>query len=192
MATSDTNSSTLPEGFDATSDNELDALMEGLILEASDEDDQVANEQADTSEDLDPLDALMSESLEAQAEKQKLKILRDKQRRGGLSSKEQAENDAWLARWELQNIWKPAANVAMYKAMKCECGRKQTIFHQLLQRQVHRHNTTTQRWIDVETQLANLPNEIVVEKWDTPQCTHCAAKHGFDFSTANVTEWKGK
>ena len=197
MATTDANSAHIPEGL---SDADLDALMEEMIEQVAIEDGEAVTTQAnddgtefedDADNELDSLDALMAESLEAVAEKQKLKIAREKQRRGGLSAKEQAENDAWLARWEMQNIWKPAANVAMYKSYKCDCGRKQTIFHQLLQRQTHRHNAQTQRWIDTEVQLTNLPNEIVVQKWTTPQCTYCSAKAGFDFTTAPVTEWNG-
>ena len=35
--------------------------------------------------------------------------------------------------------------------------------------------------------LADLPNEVVVQKWKTPMCPACAPQAGFEFR--NVTEW---
>lgn len=158
--------------------------LEDLLHEATD---PVAEEQA---AEIDPLDELLSESLAEVAEQRATKDARERLKRGGATATQRAEDEERIRRWEALHEWKAVANVAQFERHKCACGRQQTIFRQLMTRQVHRHLKVV-RWQQAETTLADLPNEIVVQKWETPMCTYCADTRGFDFKTQSVKEWEG-
>jgi len=149
-------------------------------------DDLLAESQADNS---DPLDDLLAESLAATREAQQAKEARERIKRGGQSAAQQAEDAERIKRWELQNEWKAVANVALFERYRCACGRQQTIFRQLMTRQQHRHLRDSQRWQQADAALTDLPNEVVVQKWETPMCPACSPQVGFEFR--NVTEWQG-
>lgn len=147
--------------------------LEGLLVES----------QAAESD----LDDLLAESLAAAREEAEAKQARERAKRGGQSASEAAEDAERIRRWELAHEWKAVANVALFERHTCACGRHQTIFRQLMTRQQHRHLRDSQRWQRVDASLANLPNEVVVQKWETPMCPACAPQAGFEFR--NVTEW---
>jgi hypothetical protein len=139
--------------------------------------------------DIDPLDALLAESLAESREQLEAKLARDRAKRGGQSAAQKAEDDERIRRWELAHEWKAIANVALFERYRCACGRQSTIFRQLMTRQQHRHLRDSQRWQRAESSIADLPNEVVVQKWDSPMCPSCAPQAGFEFR--NVTEWIG-
>jgi len=136
----------------------------------------------------DPLNELLAESLAAAREQLEAKAARERAKRGGLSAAQQPEDAERIRRWELAHEWKAVANVAMFERHTCACGRHQTIFRQLMTRQQHRHLRDSQRWQRADASLADLPNEVVVQKWETPMCPACAPQAGFEFR--NVTEWQ--
>lgn len=136
----------------------------------------------------DPLNELLVESLAAAQEQLEAKAARERAKRGGLSAAQQAEDAERIRRWELAHEWKAVANVALFERHTCACGRHQTIFRQLMTRQQHRHLRDSQRWQRADASLADLPNEVVVQKWETPMCPACSPQAGFEFR--NVTEWQ--
>lgn len=143
---------------------------------------------AESEPESDPLAELLAESLTATREAAEAKAARERRKRGGQSATEAAEDAERLRRWELAHEWRPVANVALFERHTClTCGQHQTIFRQLMQRQQHRHLRDSQRWQQVEASLASLPNEVVVQTWETPMCPACAAQAGFSFD--RVTEW---
>lgn len=144
---------------------------------------------AESTSTVDPLDELLAESLVATREAQEAKAARERAKRGGLSAAQQAEDNDRIRRWELAHEWKAVANAALFERHSCACGKHQTIFRQLMTRQQHRHLRDSQRWQQADASIANLPNEVVVQKWETPMCPACAPQAGFEFR--NVTEWKG-
>lgn len=136
----------------------------------------------------DPLNELLAESLAATREALEAKAARERRKRGGQSAEQQAEDAERIRRWELAHEWKAIANVALFERYTCACGRHQTIFRQLMTRQQHRHLRDSQRWQQADAALADLPNEVVVQKWETPMCPACSPQVGFEFR--NVTEWQ--
>lgn len=147
-------------------------------------------EDSRTIPDADPLEDLLAESMAATKEAQAAKAARERIKRGGLTAKEREADEERIRRWELQNEWRAVANVALFERHRCNCGRQQTIFRQLMERQEHRHLRGSFRWQKTTASKAGLPNEIVVQKWETPMCTYCSTQAGFDFS-GSVKEWEG-
>lgn len=142
-------------------------------------------------DDLDPLEALFQESIAASREAQAAKDARERVKRGGLTSAEQAADAERIRRWELAHEWKPVANVALFERHRCACGRQRTIFRQLMQRQEHRHMHGAMRWQQVESSRLDLPSEVAVQKWESPMCPDCISGHGYSFEQGKVTEWQG-
>lgn len=136
----------------------------------------------------DPLDDLLAESMAATKEALEAKQARERRKRGGQSAADAAEGAERIRRWELAHEWRAVANVALFERYECQCGRHQTIFRQLMTRQQHRHLRDSQRWQQADSALTDLPNEVVVQKWQTPMCPACSSQVGFEFR--NVTEWK--
>lgn len=179
------------------SDEELDSYEQSAVAEI---DEDTGIETPDVLEDLmnetrqqaltdtDPLDELLAESMAATKEALEAKLARERRKRGGQSAEQQAEDAERIRRWELAHEWKPVANVAMFERHVCACGRHQTIFRQLMTRQQHRHLRDSQRWQQADAALTDLPNEVVVQKWETPMCPACSPQVGFEFR--NVTEWQ--
>lgn len=157
---------------------------------STEQDTELEDLLAESTTTADPLEELLAESLTATREAREAKAARERRKRGGQSAAQQAEDAERLRRWELAHEWKPVANVALFERHTCNsCGRHQTIFRQLMQRQQHRHLRDSQRWQQVEASKADLPNEVVVQKWETPMCPACAPQAGFEFK--NVMEWQG-
>lgn len=168
-----------------TPDDDLDDLLEES-LEAEAEAEPASETEAD-------LDDLLAESValrdDAKAAAEARDRLRKRHAGSGRSAAEIAADEARVREWELRNDWEATANVALFERYKCQCGRQQTIFRQIMQRQVHRQYQATERWQVVETTDPDLPSEIMVQKWTTGMCTNCASDHGFDFQTLPVGEW---
>lgn len=159
--------------------SELEHLLAESVVMAAEE---------PTKPTLD-LDDLLAESMVSVKAEREAKAARERLKRGGLSAADQAADAERIRQWELANEWKVVANVAMFERYRCACGRQQTIFRQLMQRQQHRHLRDSMRYQRAETQKADLPNEIAVQKWEVPMCTHCSPAAGFDFNTQQVKEW---
>ena len=140
-------------------------------------------------DEVDPLDELLAESMATVKDQLEAKLARERLKRGGNTAAQQAEDAERIRRWELANEWQAVANVALFERHRCNCGRQQTIFRQLMQRQQHRYLRDSTRWQAVEAINAELPKEVVVQKWATPMCTECSPQSGFVFE--HVTEWTG-
>ena len=139
--------------------------------------------------DFDDLEALLGEAKAAERDAREAKDARERVKRGGLTPAQRAEDEARLREWEARHEWRAVANVAQFERHRCACGRQQTIFRQLMQKQQHRHLRDSVRYVQVDAQIAALPNEILVQKWNTPMCTECAPRVGFDFKTLPVKEY---
>jgi hypothetical protein len=141
------------------------------------------------SSEFDDLEALLGEAKAAERDAREVKAARERAKRGGLTPAQREEDEARLREWEARHEWKDVANVAQWERHRCACGRQQTIFRQLMRKQVHRHLRDSVRYVQVEAQVASLPNELLVQKWNTPMCTSCAPRAGFDFETMPVKEY---
>lgn len=139
--------------------------------------------------DFDDLEALLGEAKAAERQAHEVKEARERVKRGGLTPAQRAEDEARLREWEARNEWRDVANVALFERHRCACGRQQTIFRQLMRKQAHRHLRDSARYVQADAQLAALPQEILVQKWNTPMCTECSPCMGFDFKTMNVKEY---
>ena len=131
----------------------------------------------------------MAESLGQAKQELLAKTARERLKRGSGSQQEREEDAARIRAWEATHEYTDAANVALWERHRCACGRQQTIFRHFMTRQVHRYLRTTQRWVKTDELDDDLPNETMVQKWNTPMCTHCAPQAGWEFK--NVTEWEG-
>lgn len=154
-----------------------DLLAEGLPAKGAPAQDQ----------DLEiSLDELLAESLEQAREEKEAKAVAERRKRGGTLSEEDL---ARIRAWEAKHEWKPMANVALFDKTTCNgCGRQQTIFTALLQRQEHRHLKDAMRWTAVESVDPKLPNEVAVKKYRAGMCTNCCERAGFTFNV--VKEWQ--
>ena len=139
---------------------------------------------------LDPLEALFQEAKASIKDAQAAKDARERIKRGMGSAKDKAADEERIRRWELANEWKSVASVALFERYRCACGRQQTIFRQFMERQEHRHLRGSMRWQKVEELKIDLPQEIAVQKWETPICTECSETLGFAFRPGKVTEWQ--
>lgn len=167
-----------------------------VLLEANDDGDDVAEEQAEEPEVPAPVDdpfaeleGLLTESLEIRKAKTEGKETRERLRRGGQGHREMLEDQARLREWESKHEWKAEANAALFERQVCGCGSHREMFVGLLRRDVHRHMRTAQRWVAVGVALADLPNETVFRVKDVALCWVCAESKGWVM--ANATEWKG-
>jgi hypothetical protein len=143
------------------------------------------------SDGVADLDELLAESLDQVREERAVKATRQRVRKSGWTGVDPADAER-IRRWELANEWLAVANVALFHRYRCiNCSRQQTVFGQLMLRQEHRHLRNTQRWQRTDTNRADLPSEVVVQKWVTPMCTECAYLAGFEMGKGKVTEWKG-
>lgn len=149
---------------------------------------QDSNPENETETGFDELDSLLSESLASVRESAAAKAAKERMKRGGLSAAEQAADAERIRRWELAHEWRPEANAALFERLTCRCGSHSTIFKQLLQRQVHRHLRSSQRWQAVAASRADLPNEVIFKEVKTAMCPACASAAGFDLSLP-AREW---
>lgn len=154
---------------------------------------------SDPAADFADLDALLGESVAQRDAEREAKAARDRLRRRGTGSgrslEEIAADEERVREWEMKHDWEATAAVALFEKHKCTgCGRAQTIFRQLMLKQQHRVFPATTRWQQVDEiadELADLPREIQVQKWEAGMCTNCASELGFDFKNTAVSEWQG-
>lgn len=176
------------EGYNDSPLPSLEDLLEESVEEANDEGDAVAEEQAAAPDALPDLDDLLSQSVAARKESIEAKAARERLRRGGLSARERAEDQARLAAWEAAHEWSAAANVALFGVQVCACGEEHSLFLGLMERQTHRHLKGTQRWVKAETSKAALPNEVCYRKAEVAMCAACCTDKGWPWEQATV--WK--
>lgn len=138
----------------------------------------------------DDLAALLEESLADKREGDALKAARDRQRKGGSSSKQIAEDLLLVRSWEAKHAWQAEAVVAVFERHECgNCRAHQTIFRQFMLMERHRRLAATVHYIQLEEERPELPQRVAVQKWTTPMCVRC---HGeFDFQFTNLIEWEG-
>jgi len=181
----------LEEGLPTGDDSMLPAATaEELELE-DDSDEAITDlleELMTADEEVDPLDALLEESLETVREAKEAKAARERAKRGGQTAAEQAEDAERIRRWELANEWKAVANVAVFDRHDCSCGHVSLSFSQLMTRQQHRHLRDSQRWQATDKNLVDLPSETVYRERHVRMCTNCAPVHGFSLTAATI--WK--
>lgn len=139
--------------------------------------------------DFDDLEALLTEAKDAERTAREAKDARERVKRGGLTASQRAEDEARLRDWEAKHEWRDEANVALFERYRCACGRQQTIFRQLMRKQVHRHLRDSVRYVKMDAQSIHLESEILVQKWETPMCTECAPRNGFSFTTMKIKEY---
>lgn len=143
----------------------------------------------------DDLDALLAESVQLRDAEREMKAARERLKRrytsgSGRTAQEIAEDEARVRAWEAANLWDNVAGIAQWEKHRCvNCGRGQTIFRQLMLKQRHRETPNTWRWQSVDEIPEGLPQENLVQKWETGMCTHCAGEFGFDFKEVPVGEW---
>jgi hypothetical protein len=144
---------------------------------------------AQPAPEVDPLEALLAESLKSRDDKLAAKAARDRIKRGGLNSTEKIETEALIREWELRHEWEVVANVALFERQECHCGVNRTVFVTLLSRQVHRHmKDKPQRWTRTDKALTALPNEVKVRVKAVEICDVCAEGKGWNLQQA--TEWR--
>lgn len=174
--------------------NALDALLNEEVREANDEGDRVAQEQAEQDAageaatpptDIDPLEALLAESMEPVRAKAEMRANRDKLARGGLTAQERKEIESKIREWESKVEWKGEANVLLIIRQECtRCGLRWHSNGGLFTRQVHRAQSHARRWVRAESELAQLPNETALKLEHVGMCYGCADERGFKVDSA--------
>lgn len=135
--------------------------------------------------DLPDLDDLLASAKAQQSDKDAAKKARDRLAKGGLSDREREEDLARLREWEARNLYRAVANVACFTESGCDrCGDYTYLFTGLMERQVHRHIPTTQRWLAADKIKTDLENEVMVTRQTTPFCLACMTEVGFSFNNA--------
>lgn len=161
-----------------SSDDEIEAEMEGLIEEAAKED------EPDLANELSDLDDLLNEAMAERKDAQSVAEARKKAKGGyALSSDDLARIKAW----ELAREWLPVANVALFHRYECACGKHNTVYEGLLLEQKHRHNSTANRWTSQEEPASRLPKKTAVRTTSVPFCPVCSEAKGWKIS--NELEW---
>lgn len=139
--------------------------------------------------DLLDLDDLLGAAKAEAKDKAELKTARNRLAKGGLTDREREEDLARVRAWEAKHLYKAVANVACFTESMCErCADFTYLFTGLMQREVHRHIETTQRWLKVETIKTELDNEVMVTRKTTPFCLQCMTEVGFTFNNAYTEE----
>jgi hypothetical protein len=139
----------------------------------------------ESSGSIPDLDDLLGTAKAEAKDKAEAKAARQRLVKGGLSDREREEDLARLREWESRNLYKPVANVACFIESSCtKCGDYTYLFTGLMERQVHRHVATTQRWLKTDIIKTDLDNEVMVREQTTPFCVECMADVGFTFNNA--------
>lgn len=174
---------------DIESREELEELLSQSIAAPNDEDDAVAEKQGveDEGEPLDTLDALLAESIAELEGKRKLRELRQRAVKPGLSTRERQEIEAKVREWEARIEWQDEANVALFTRQLCaHCGTVAFPFNSMLRRQSHKTVKSSMRWITVEDLNPHLPREAVLRDRTVPFCQVCAEDSNWRLDTAQV------
>jgi len=123
-----------------------------------------------------------------QLEKRKLEIER------ALRDKHITDTDVFLLNDELKEVrekiteivWQPTANVAMVALQQCRCGKRHTMFRELMQRQISRVKPLVERWARTDTVTDGLPYEVIYEFKAVKHCSSCLSALGFHMPTGKV------
>lgn len=141
--------------------------------------------QPSPSPDLPDLDDLLTSAVAERNAKVEARKSRERLSKGGLTPQEREEDLIRLREWEARNLYKPAANVARFIESCCtNCGEFSYLFTGLMERQVHRHVATTQRWLAVQVAKTDLDSEVMVVRQTTPFCIECMERVGFTLNNA--------
>jgi len=165
--------------------DELDALMEeskGLKL--------VSVAKSKPKNDFSDLDELLSESLAIRDEANLNKVLREKLKKGRMSSEEKQETEAKIRKWESRHVWDTVANVAVFEHVSCKCGYYNEVFSHVMHKQVHKHEAKTTRLIVADTIVPDVPKIAARQTSDVDICSECAATEGWDMESTEVIEWR--
>lgn len=141
----------------------------------------------EASPDLPDLDDLLGTAKAEAKDKADLKASKTRLAKGGLTDREREEDLARVRAWEAKHLYKAVANVACFTESYClKCGDYTYLFTGLMQREVHRHIETTQRWLAVPDGKikTDLDNEVMVRQQTTPFCLQCMSEVGFSFNNA--------
>lgn len=137
---------------------------------------------------LDDLDALLNESVKMSDEDKAIKFLREKQKRGGLTKEERAEDEARIRDWESRREWDTKANVGVFNKTVCTCGGQSITWSHLMHMQVHKEKKVT-RNVRATAQVAAMPNVIAHQVITVDCCEECAEVKGWDLSQAPASVW---
>lgn len=147
--------------------------------------DLISESTAQAEFDLPDLGDLLGAAKAEAADKIAAKTARERLAKGGLTAAERAEDLARLREWEARNLYRPVANVACFTESGCDrCGDYSYTFTGLMERQVHRHIDTTQRWLAVNKIKTGLDNEVMIHRQTTPFCIECMGEVGFSLNNA--------
>lgn len=138
---------------------------------------------------LDDLDDLLASAVAQRDEIQATKSMREKLKRGKMTSDERHEIEAKVREWESRNVWNTVANVAVFEHISCECGFYSEVFSHLMHRQVHKHTANTTRLIVADTMAEGVPQIVAKQNSDVGMCSECAAGKGWDLESGEVMEW---
>jgi hypothetical protein len=130
--------------------------------------------------DVFSLDDLLSESMVAAAERDRMKLLRKKVAEGKAPAAERNADIELLRQWELKREWNKSANVICFERCKCiGCGQFHSIFMGYFERQIHKTNTKLERLVKVEKFASDLTKEVRYSDHNVPTCEDCAEFAGF-------------
>lgn len=139
----------------------------------------------DESSEVPDLDDLLGTAKAEAKDKAELKAAKQRLAKGGMTDRERAEDLARVREWEAKHLYKAVANVSCFVESCCEhCGDYTYLFTGLMERQVHRHIETTQRWHATDTIKTDLDNEVRVTQQTTKFCVQCMSEFGFTFNNA--------
>lgn len=139
--------------------------------------------------DFSDLEALLAESVAAQAEAGAVKAARARQALGKQSKEEQAADAARIAEWSARHEWQSVAQVAIFETVVCQhCDSATTIFTGLFVKQVGRNNQTSRRWLPPGpgVSFVDLPKQTAIRERAVAWCSTCIEEQGFDFLTPEV------
>lgn len=94
-----------------------------------------------------------------------------------------------VKRLETQREWLPRADVAMFQIQHCTaCDNYAPLFTGLFQRQAHRHQRHTDRWV-AATPFENkgLKKEVKTTEVDVPMCHFCYAEAGYPIEGLGIS-----
>lgn len=137
---------------------------------------------------LDELQDLLDESLALKQEEAAIKFLREKQKRGGGTAQERAEDEARIREWEARREWDTKANVAVFEVRECSCGTVETIYSHLMHWQQHKEKRIS-RSVRAHQQIAALPNMIAKQQVKVDCCSKCAELKGWDLKGEATFMW---
>lgn len=176
--------------------------------EADADDEYLTPEGEQAKDDLDDLEDLITESVEAAKanplinlhdlliesvgltrDEAAAKASRDRLKRGGQSAREAKEDAERLALWEQRHEWMQVASVAMFDHFDCACGEHRSVFNGLFIRE-DRKTGTGVRWRRVSglDEGKGLQREVAAREHHTSMCAACATEQGWDLSKAYAME----